>query len=78
MNGVSKSGLVIDFSGTVAQVTSAMHVALRKVVVNGKNHFANVQNPQVPAGFANLIVGVSSLNDFRPRPAHINDQFGAD
>ncbi|MGB8481411.1 MAG: protease pro-enzyme activation domain-containing protein [Acidobacteriaceae bacterium] len=70
VNGVSKSGLVIDFSGTAAQVTSAMHVALRKVVVNGKHHFANVQNPQVPAEFANLIVGVSSLNDFRPRPAH--------
>ena len=70
VNGVSKSGLVIDFSGTVAQVSSAMHVALHTVVVNGKNHFANVQNPQVPAGFANLIVGVSSLNDFRPRPAH--------
>jgi subtilase family serine protease len=70
VNGVSKSGLVIDFSGTAAQVTSAMHVALHSVLVNGKNHFANMQNPQVPAGFANLIVGVSSLNDFRPKPAH--------
>ena len=70
VNGVSKSGLVIDFSGTAAQVTAAMHLALHKVVVNGKHHFANMQNPQVPAEFANLIVGVSSLNDFRPRPAH--------
>ena len=70
VNSVSKSGLVIDFSGTAAQVTSAMHVALHNVTVNGKNHFANLQNPQVPAGFANLIVGVSSLNDFHPRPAH--------
>jgi len=70
VNGISKSGLVIDFSGTVAQVTSAMHVALHNVIVNGKKHFANMQNPQVPAEFANLIVGVSSLNDFRPRPAH--------
>ncbi len=70
VNGVSKSGLVIDFSGTAAQVTSAMHVALRKVIVRGNHHFANVQNPQVPADLSNLIVGVSSLNDFRPRPAH--------
>ena len=70
LNGVSKSGLVVDFSGTAAQVTSALHVGLHRVVVNGKHHFANMQNPQVPAEFANLIVGVSSLNDFRPRPAH--------
>jgi subtilase family serine protease len=70
INGVSKSGLVIDFSGTAAQVTSAMRVALHKVTVHGKNHFANMQNPQIPAEFANLIVGVSSLNDFRPKPAH--------
>lgn len=70
VNGVSRSGLVIDFSGSAAQVTSAMHVALHTVIVNGKNHFANMQNPQVPAEFASLIVGVSSLNDFRPRPAH--------
>lgn len=70
VNGVSKSGLVIDFSGTAAQVTSAMHVALHTVIVDGKNHFANVQNPQVPSEFGSLIVGVSSLNDFHPRPAH--------
>ena len=71
VNSVSKSGLVIDFSGTAAQVTSAMHVALHTVIVNGRNHFANTQNPQVPAEFASLIVGVSSLNDFRPKPAHL-------
>jgi subtilase family serine protease len=70
INSVSKSGMVIDFSGTAAQVTSAMRVALHSVTVNGKSHFANMQNPQVPAEFANLIVGVTSLNDFRPRPAH--------
>jgi subtilase family serine protease len=70
INGVSKSGLVIDFSGTAAQVTSAMRVPLHSLTVNGKTHFANMQNPQVPADIASLIVGVTSLNDFRPRPAH--------
>jgi subtilase family serine protease len=70
INGVSKSGLVIDFSGTAAQVTSAMRVPLHSLTVNGKTHFANMQNPQVPAEFANLIIGVTSLNDFRPRAAH--------
>ncbi|MHB2008995.1 MAG: S53 family peptidase, partial [Acidobacteriaceae bacterium] len=70
INGVSKSGMVIDFSGTAAQVESAMSVALHNLTVNGRNHFANLQNPQVPAEFASLIVGVSSLNDFRPKPAH--------
>ncbi len=70
VNGVSKSGMVIDFSGTAAQVESAMNVGLHNLTVNGRNHFANLRNPQVPAEFASLIVGVSSLNDFRPKPAH--------
>ncbi|MHB1935081.1 MAG: S53 family peptidase [Acidobacteriaceae bacterium] len=70
VNSVAKGGMVIDFSGTAAQVKSAMRVGLHTVTVHGRDHFANLQNPQVPAEFAGLIVGVTSLNDFRPKPAH--------
>ncbi len=71
VNNVAKSGMTIDFSGTAGQVKTALHAVLHTLRVNGKQHIANMQNPQVPAELANLIVGVSSLNDFRPHPTNI-------
>lgn len=70
VNGVSKSGMVIDFSGTAAQVDAAFHAEMHALRVNGKKHIANMRDPQVPADLANLVVGISSLNDFRPKPAN--------
>ncbi len=70
INSVSKSGMVIDFSGTAQQVQSALKTAIHTLRVNGAQHIANMQNPQIPAALANLVVGISSLNDFRPKPAH--------
>ncbi len=70
INSVSKSGMVIDFSGTAEQVQAAFKAAIHTLRVNGEQHIANMQNPQIPAALANLVVGISSLNDFRPKPAH--------
>ncbi len=70
VNRVSSSGLIVDFSGTVAQLNAAMRVAMHELNVNGKHHIANMNNPQVPAELANYIVGIASLNDFRPKPAN--------
>ncbi len=70
VNNVSKSGLVIDFSGTAAQVTAAFKTEIHTLDVNGAKHIANMQNPQIPAALAGIVVGVASLNDFRPHPAN--------
>lgn len=70
VNSVSKSGVVIDFSGTADQVNSAFRADMHNLSVKGKAHIANMQNPQVPAAFADAIVGLVSLNDFRPKPAN--------
>ncbi|HMH12189.1 MAG TPA: protease pro-enzyme activation domain-containing protein [Edaphobacter sp.] len=70
VNGVSKSGLVIDFSGTAGQVNTAFKAEIHDLDVRGNKHFANMQNPQIPAAFANIVLGVASLNDFRPHPAN--------
>lgn len=70
IDNVAKSGMTIDFSGTAGQVKAAFHAGLHSLHVRGKHHIANMKDPQIPAALANLIVGVSSLNDFRPKPAN--------
>lgn len=68
VNGVSKSGLVIDVSGTAGQVKEAFHTEMHSYNVKGEKHVANASNPQVPAALASVIVGFNSLNDFKPKP----------
>jgi subtilase family serine protease len=70
VNNVAQSGMVIDFSGDAQQVESAFNPGIHTLQVRGKRHIANMRNPQVPATLASLIVGISSLNDFRPKPAN--------
>ena len=70
VNSVSKSGLVIDFSGTAGQVNKAFKTEIHNLNVHGDSHIANMQNPQIPAAFANIVLGVASLNDFHPHPAN--------
>jgi Pro-kumamolisin, activation domain/Divergent InlB B-repeat domain len=68
VNTVYPNGMAIDFSGTAGQVRSAFHTEIHNLSVNGAAHFANVADPQIPAALAPLVAGVTSLNDFRPRP----------
>lgn len=69
VNGISKSGLTIDVSGTAGQVREAFRTEIHQYNVNGKMHIANSIDPQIPAALANVVAGFSSLNDFLPRPA---------
>ena len=68
VNVVYTSGTVIDFSGTAAQVRKAFHTEIHNLDVRGKKHVANMSDPEIPAALAPAVVGVVSLNDFRPRP----------
>ena len=70
VNNVSKSGLTVDFSGTASQVTAAFKTEIHNLSVNGVKHVANMQPVQVPAALGELVIGVTSLNDFRPHPAN--------
>jgi subtilase family serine protease len=71
VNNVATSGMVIDFSGTADQVQSAFRAEIHVLNVNGVAHIANMQNPQIPAALAGVVEGVTSLNDFRPKPANM-------
>jgi len=88
VNVVYPSGMLIDFSGTAAQVRHAFQTEIHHLVVKGEKHVANVSDPQIPAALAPVVAGIVSLHDFRPNTMHkmhqprpqftFQDQFGSD
>jgi subtilase family serine protease len=68
VNTVYPSGMLIDFSGNAGQVFSAFHTEIHKLSVNGKDHIANMSDPQIPEALAPVVSGIVSLHDFRPHP----------
>lgn len=70
INGVQASGRVIDFSGKAGQVHTAFHTEIHNLEVDGRAHFGNMSDPQIPAALAPAIEGVVSLHNFHPRTMH--------
>ncbi|MGA8408118.1 MAG: protease pro-enzyme activation domain-containing protein [Candidatus Acidiferrales bacterium] len=70
VNGVQSSGLVIDFSGNARQVREAYHTDIHHLMVDGRPHFANMSDPQIPAALAPSVEGIISLNNFHPKAMH--------
>jgi hypothetical protein len=62
------SARTIDFSGTAGQVRNTFHTEIHSLNVNGESHIANMSDPQIPVALAPAIVGIVSLNDFKPKP----------
>ncbi len=76
INKVYPNGMVIDFSGNAGEVSEAFHTEIHRLNVKGKMHIANMSDPQIPAALAPAVVGVVSLNDFRPQPlSHIEPNY---
>lgn len=65
---VAKGKTVVEFSGNVGQVRNAFGTEIHKYDVNGKEHFANVSDPQIPAALAPAVRGIVALHNFRPKP----------
>lgn len=65
---VSKGRTVIEFSGTAAQVEEILGTSIRKFIVNGEEHWANVSDPKIPAALSPAVAGVFTLHDFYKRP----------
>ena len=68
VDGVAENRTEIFFSGTVGQIESALHTEIHSLSVEGQPHFANAGDIQVPAAFADMVLGVRKLNDFEPKP----------
>ncbi len=70
VNVVYPSGMVIDFSGTAAQVRDAFQTEVHHLEVKGERHIANISDPRIPAALAPLVSGIVSLHDFKPHSMH--------
>jgi subtilase family serine protease len=68
---VSRSRTSIEFDGNAGQVATAFHAPIHQLVLNGETHYANISSPQLPSAFAGAVAGITSLNNFRPRPKSI-------
>ena len=55
----------IEFSGNVAQFRDTFHAQIHKYAVKGETHYANANDPQIPAALSSVIGGFASLNNFR-------------
>ena len=66
INQVHADGMTIDFSGTAGQVAQSFRTEIHNLNVGGAAHIANMSAPQIPAALAPAVVGIVSLNDFRP------------
>lgn len=58
--------MVIDFSGNAGQVKEALHADIHDLNLAGKQYFANMSDPKIPAALLPAITGVVSLNNLKP------------
>ncbi len=70
VNVVYPGTMVIDFSGTAGQIRSTFNTEIHHVTVGGEEHISNVSDPRIPAALGPAVVGVFSLNDFKPKAMH--------
>ncbi len=75
VDGVSRSGTRVFFSGTAARVENVFHTELHQYAANGETRFANATEVSLPAALSEVVQSVRGLDNFRPRPravrAHI-------
>ena len=72
VNRVGKSGMYVDFSGTVAQVQQTFHTEIHNLRLGtGEQHFSAVREAELPEALAPLVAGFLSLNDIPPHPSMV-------
>jgi hypothetical protein len=68
---VAKSGMWIEFSGSVGQVNKAFQTHIRRFQVEGEMHIANSTDISLPAALAPVVAGVP-LHDFFAKPTTVH------
>ena len=61
----------IVFSGTAAQVESAMRVEMHNYATSDRKFYANSGEPSVPAALAGVVAGFRGLNNYHMKPRSI-------
>ena len=70
VEGIAPSHMFVEFSGPAGRVGETFHTSIHRLSISGESHFANMTDPQIPAGLAGVVEGVHALHDFMPRPMH--------
>src|SRR6266446_4980200 len=70
VNVVYPSGMLIDFSGTAAQLRNAFQTEIHYLDVKGEKHVGNIGDPRIPAALGPVVAGVVSLHDFGLHAMH--------
>jgi hypothetical protein len=65
---MSRGGLFVRFSGTVAQAEQAFSTSIHVYERDGVKHFANTSPAALPSMLASTVASVGGLDDFHPRP----------
>ena len=68
---IPASHRIILFNGTAAQVQAAFHASIHQYRINGETHFANANDPDIPAALAPVVSGIVSLHDFRSKALNV-------
>jgi uncharacterized protein (TIGR03437 family) len=66
IDGAGRSRTWIAFSATADQVRRAFKTELHRFRANGKLHFANIAEAQIPAALEPLVYNLSGLHDLHP------------
>jgi len=61
---------VVEFSGNAGLVREAFRTEIHQYEVNGEKHWANANDPSIPAALAPVVAGIASLNNFPRKPLH--------
>ncbi|MGA3264446.1 MAG: protease pro-enzyme activation domain-containing protein [Terracidiphilus sp.] len=64
---IAASSRLVIFSGTAGQVAKTFHAEIHRYKMDGVEHIANSQDPQIPAALAGVVGSIVSLHDFRRR-----------
>src|SRR5579871_302685 len=67
---IYETRMVMDISATAGVIRQALHTEIHNLEVNGELHWANMQDPQIPAALAPAIVGIASMHNFYPHPLY--------
>ena len=65
----------INFSGTAGQAARTFRTRFHRYRVNGETHFANVDEPSIPAAFEDVVGGFLGLDDFKLRSNIVRPQY---
>jgi uncharacterized protein (TIGR03437 family) len=66
VDNVARGRHWVTFSGTADQAARTFRTQFHRFRVNGESHFANIDEPSIPAAFESIVGGVLGLDDFKP------------